>query len=345
MAGRIRWQVGSLLLALVLVGGIFLWVEQLIHTPGPLAAEQRFDVRPGESSRSVLKRLQQEGALSSPKLAEWWWRWHEGELGVKAGRYVLAERVSARALLQQLNDGRVFLESLTIIEGSTFADFRDALEAHTEVVQTLQDLSDAEVMRALDLDGHPEGRFFPDTYRFAAGTRDRDILLLGYSKMQRHLEEAWRDRQPDLPLRSVEEALILASIVEKETGLADERARVAGVFITRLRRGMRLQSDPTIIYGLGDSFDGDIRTRDLRTDTPYNTYTRNGLPPTPISLPGADSLYAVVQPQETGDLFFVATGEGDGSHRFSRTYAEHRAAVQAMLSRQRALRMEQRTAR
>ncbi len=345
MRARGRVLIVSVLALVASSIATFFWLEQSLHAAGPLAAEQRFVVRPGESARSVLQRLQEAGALAHPRLTEVWWRLRQGPLDIKAGRYLLAERVSASALVKQLVEGRVLLESLTIVEGSTFAEFRRALRAHPEIKQTVADLTDAELMAALGAVGHPEGRFFPDTYRFAAGTRDLDILRLGYDKMAEQLQQAWTHRRGDLPLRSAEEVLILASIVEKETGLASERARVAGVFISRLRRGMRLQSDPTIIYGLGDSFDGDIRTRDLRTDTPYNTYTRNGLPPTPISLPGAEALRAVVQPEETGELFFVATGEGDGSHRFSRTYAEHRAAVAAMLARQRALRAERSTER
>ena len=326
-------------ISLVLIAAmVLLWIDRSAHSTGPLAREIIFEVQAGESTRSVLRRLQSEGALGSAVRAEWWWRWRHGALEVRTGRYRLAEGVSSAALLEQLQYGRVVLESLTIIEGSTFADFRRALRDHPHVRQTLNGMSDAQVMQALELEGHHEGRFFPDTYRFAAGTTDRNILRLGYAKMQRQLAAAWEQRAPGLPLKSPDEALILASIVEKETGLASERAQVAGVFVSRLRRGMRLQSDPTIIYGLGETFDGDIRTRDLRTDTPYNTYTRGGLPPTPISLPGADSLNAVVQPEETGALFFVATGTGDGSHRFSRTYAEHREAVKAMLARQRAAR-------
>jgi UPF0755 protein len=331
-----RFPLWSLLGVAAAMALLAFWVEQEARGPGPLSEEQIFVVTAGESARTVLNRLEAEGALPSAVRAEWWWRIRQGGLQVRAGRYLLAERTSPQALLEQLSQGRVLLESLTIIEGSTFADFRRALAKHPEVTQTLSELSDLEVMDELGLAGHPEGRFFPDTYRFAAGTRDRDILLLGYTKMARELAAVWASRQENLPLKSAEEALILASIVEKETGLASERPQVAGVFISRLRRGMRLQSDPTIIYGLGDAYDGDIRTRDLRTDTPYNTYTRAGLTPTPISLPGAESLRAVVQPLETGDLFFVATGKGDGSHQFSRTYAEHREAVQSMLARQRA---------
>jgi UPF0755 protein len=187
-------------------------------------------------------------------------------------------------------------------------------------------------MQALGHEGQAaEGRFFPDSYRFAAGTTDRRILELAYDRMQRELEQAWTARAPDLPIKDSEQALILASIVEKETGREDERAKVAAVFINRLSQGMRLQSDPTVIYGLGSRYDGDIHTRDLVTDTPYNTYTRAGLPPTPIALPGAASLQATLHPADIDALYFVATGNGDGSHHFSATLAEHDAAVRAYL--------------
>jgi UPF0755 protein len=234
----------------------------------------------------------------------------------------------------QLTEGKVLLESLTVIEGTRLADFRRALEAHPEVKVTLRGLSDTEVMRELGLEGYPEGRFFPDTYRFAAGTSDRELLLLAYRRMTDLLARLWRDRAAGLPIETPEQALVLASIIEKESGVVSERPRVAGVFVSRLRLGMRLQSDPTVIYGLGDQYDGNIRRVHLTTDTPYNTYTRRGLPPTPIALPSESALRAALQPDITGDLFFVATGDADGSHRFSKTYAEHRRAVRAMLESQ-----------
>jgi UPF0755 protein len=202
------------------------------------------------------------------------------------------------------------------------------------VVTTLAGKSDEEVMAAIDRPGeYPEGRFFPDTYRFAARSTDVEILKLAYASMQRVLDEVWAERAEDLPFATPYEALTLASIVEKETGLASERARIAGVFVTRLRLGMRLQSDPTVIYGLGARYEGELRTRDLATDTPYNTYTRLGLPPTPIALPGREALRAAVRPDVTGDLYFVATGAGDGAHRFSKTLEEHNAAVKQYLTR------------
>ncbi len=205
------------------------------------------------------------------------------------------------------------------------------------MVHTLRGKTPAQVMTAL---GHPgegaEGRFFPDTYRFAADTTDVAILALAYEAMQRALAAAWAGRAPGLPLERPEQALILASMVEKEAQLKSERALIAGVFIERLRKGMRLQSDPTVIYGLGEKYDGTIHTRDLQADNPYNTYTREGLPPGPIALPGRESLIAAVHPDESGALYFVATGLGDGAHHFSKTLDEHNAAVQAYLARLRA---------
>jgi UPF0755 protein len=226
----------------------------------------------------------------------------------------------------------VVLEQLTVVEGWSFAQLRQALDAHPALTHTLRGLSDEQLMHALAHDGEPaEGRFFPDTYRFAAGTGDRRILQLAYDRMQAELEQAWNARAPQLPLSDSTQALTLASIVEKETGREDERAKVAAVFVNRLRQGMRLQSDPTVIYGLGARYDGTIHTRDLETDTPYNTYTRAGLPPTPIALPGAASLQATLHPADIDALYFVATGDGDGGHQFSATLAQHDAAVRAYL--------------
>jgi UPF0755 protein len=195
-------------------------------------------------------------------------------------------------------------------------------------------VSDADLMNALGHAGQPaEGRFFPDTYRFAAGTSDRKILEGAYERMRGELENAWSSRASGLPLTDENQVLILASIVEKETGREDERAKVAAVFVNRLKLGMRLQTDPTVIYGLGERYDGTIHTRDLETDTPFNTYTRAGLPPTPIALPGAASLQATTHPADVNALYFVATGNGDGSHHFSATLAEHDAALRAYLKK------------
>jgi UPF0755 protein len=283
--------------------------------------------------RSVLAELDSRGAIANRRAVEIELR-VRGWPRVKSGRYEIPAHASPAEILRQLAEGRVVLEALTIVEGWTFADMRRALESHPGVRPTLRGKDVATVMAAIGHPGeHPEGRFYPDTYRFAAGTPDRDLLALAYRKMAEALDAAWTARAAGLPIQTAYEALILASIVEKESSLASERPRIAGVFVTRLRKGMRLQTDPTVIYGIGASYDGNIRERDLRADTPYNTYTRGGLPPTPIALPSRGSLEAATRPLETGDIFFVATGEGDGSHVFSATLEAHNAAVARYLAR------------
>jgi UPF0755 protein len=325
---------GLLLLLGVGVAGGLAVLGRAMDAPGPHADTVRVHVAPGTSVRGILAQIAARGALESPRAVEAYLRLHAASLAPKAGNYDLPARATPREILALLQAGRVVLEQVTIVEGWTFAEMRRALESHRLIRNTLRGKSPAEVMVAIGAPGqHPEGRFFPDTYRFADGTTDVEILRLAYSQMASELAAAWGARAPDLPLASPDEALILASIVEKETGLASERPAIAGVFATRLRKGMRLQTDPTVIYGLGASFDGDLRRRDLERDTPYNTYTREGLPPTPIALPGRDALLAAVRPDETGALYFVATGTGDGSHAFSRTLAEHNAAVARYLAR------------
>jgi UPF0755 protein len=296
------------------------------------AAPVRIQVAPGEHLRGILADLQQHAALRHPRLVELYLRLGGRTPRVQAGTYEIAAHASPRAIIEQLAAGRVVLEQLTVIEGWSFAQMRQALDAHAAVLHELAGRPDAAVMAAL---GHPdqaaEGRFFPDTYRFASGTSDRRILELAYQRMQRELDQAWASRAADLPLTGPDEALILASIVEKETGREDERPKVAAVFVNRLRLGMRLQSDPTVIYGLGARYDGDIHARDLVSDTPFNTYTRAGLPPTPIALPGAASLQAALHPAPIDAVYFVATGNGDGTHHFSATLAEHDVALRAYL--------------
>ena len=323
-----------LILAAAAVGGGYYWLEKQFVAQGPAAQALRIDVEPGTSVRSVLAMLQARGALRYPREIELYLRLHGRHLTIKAGTYEIAAGASPAAIVDLLQEGRVILEALTIVEGTSFADLRRSLAGDSDVVTTLAGKSDAQVMSAIGHEGEfPEGRFFPDTYRFAARSTDVEILKLAYASMQRLLDESWSGRAQNLPFNTPYEALILASVVEKETGLANERARIAGVFVTRLRRGMRLQSDPTVIYGLAANYDGEIHTRDLTTDTPYNSYTRLGLPPTPIALPGRDALLAAVHPDETGDLYFVATAAGDGAHHFSKTLEEHNAAVKQYLGR------------
>jgi UPF0755 protein len=325
----------ALLIVLAGVAAAIYWhrATAAMVAAGPHTQALELNVRPGATVRSVLAELDTRGALDDRRAIEIFLR-IDGSPRIRSGRYEIPPRASAADILQQLEEGRVVLETLTIVEGWTFADMRRAIEAHPHVKVTLRGKEIAEVMTAIGHPGeHPEGRFFPDTYRFAAGTTDREILELAYRKMAEALESAWSRRAAALPIGNSYQALILASIVEKETGLASERPRIAGVFTTRLRKGMRLQTDPTVIYGLGLSYDGNIRERDLRADTPYNTYTRGGLPPTPIALPSREALEAVARPLETGDIFFVATGLGDGSHVFSTTLEQHNAAVARYLAR------------
>jgi UPF0755 protein len=325
------------LLILAGAGAALYWqrVTALMGAPGPHGAPVELVVRPGASVRSVLAELDSRGALADRRAIELELR-VRGWPKVKTGRYEIPPHASPAEILAQLEEGRVVLEALTVIEGWTFADMRRAFEAHSGVKATLKGKDVAAVMEAIGHPGeHPEGRFYPDTYRFAAGTTDRDLFALAYRKMAEALDEAWRERDTDLPIETAYQALILASIVEKETGLASERPRIAGAFVTRLRKGMRLQTDPSVIYGLGAAYDGNIRERDLRTDTPYNSYTRGGLPPTPIALPSREAIWAATHPLETGDIYFVASGNGDGSHVFSATLEAHNEAVARLVQRQR----------
>jgi UPF0755 protein len=316
------------LLAAAAAGGR-VWLAMQFEAPGPAPQALRVTVTPGLSVRGILGRLQSAGALKCAGCTQLYLRltWHT--LTIKAGDYEVDAHASPSDVIAMLEQGRVILEQLTVVEGTRFSDLRRALAEDPHVRSLLKGRTDAQVMATLGHPGElPEGRFFPDTYRFASGTTDVELLKLAYDGMSDALAQAWDQRAADLPLKSPYEALILASMVEKETGLPTERPRIAGVFISRLRKGMRLQSDPTIIYGLGDAYDGHVHERDLTTDTPYNSYTRDGLPPTPIALPGRAALLAVARPEETGDLYFVATGDPEGGHHFSATLAEHNLAVQ-----------------
>jgi len=328
------------LLAATAAGGYY-WLQNSFYAPGPSRDIVRIQVEQGANVRTVLMDLARQGAVSNPRSVEMYVRLNSRlthhSPRIQIGLYEIPAGASAAQIFDLFDQGKVVLEQLTIIEGSRFADLRRLLDSHAAVTHTLRGKSDEEVMTALGHPGEfPEGRFFPDTYRFAAKTTDVEILGKAYAAMQRVLDEAWQQRSADLPFQTPYEALTLASIVEKETGLPAERPKIAGVFVSRLRKGMRLQTDPTVIYGLGASYDGDIHTRDLATDTPYNTYTRVGLPPTPIALPGRESIFAAVRPEETGELYFVATGSGDGGHRFSKTLEEHNAAVKSYLQHLRA---------
>jgi UPF0755 protein len=321
-------------LCVLLAGGAAaLWVRAELSRPARNEAQVSLQVPAGASLRAVLGELQSRGAVSHARLLEWYARWKfPGQAMLKTGHYLIPAHAAPLDLLEQLREGRVILEQFTVIEGWTFLQMRRALDADASVAHEWQRLPDAEVMTRLGHAGlHPEGQFFPDTYRFAAGTADSTVYQLAFARMQQELTQAWAQRAPDLGLHGPDELLIFASIVEKETGRDDEREKVAAVFLNRLRSGMKLQSDPTVIYGLGAAFDGDLRNRDMTSDTPYNSYTRAGLPPTPISLPGARSLQAAAHPHSFAALFFVASSKCDGTHHFSPTYTEHQEEVQKYL--------------
>lgn len=283
-------------------------------------------IEPGRSVRGIARELAAAGITDSPVYLEVLARTSGTASRLQAGEYRITPGMTPDALLRLLASGKVVQHTLTIVEGWTFQQLLGAVRAHPVLTQSLSDAAPGDVMKALQRAGeHPEGRFLPDTYHFPRGTTDAEVLERAYTAMEQTLQREWAGRAADLPFDTPYQALILASIVEKETGLAAERPRIAGVFVRRLKANMRLQTDPTVIYGLGARFDGNIRSGDLRADTPYNTYVRTGLPPTPIALPGSDAIRAVLHPAAGDELYFVA--KGDGSHHFSATLDEHLRAV------------------
>lgn len=285
-----------------------------------------FETKQGSSLKGMARDLRKAGLLQQ----DWAFVWLVRLLGksseIQAGSYALTQPVSPLELTRIITQGEVSLRQVSIIEGWTFREMRAALNANPDITHDTLNLSDAEILQRIGApESYPDGLFFPDTYNFAAGSSDLTILRRAYQAMQQRLQEAWDTRKPGLPLETPYQALILASIVEKETGTPGDRPMIAGVFVNRLRRGMLLQTDPAVIYGLGQSFDGNLRKKDLLTDNPYNTYIRPGLTPTPIALPGAAALQAALHPAQTDALYFVA--RGDGSSHFSGTLAEHNRAV------------------
>jgi UPF0755 protein len=302
---------------------------QFAHAPVPaqIPPTKSFEFKAGSSLRSIARQLVEAGILEEP------WRFEmlarlRGDAGnIKAGRYEIATAVTPMELLDKLTRGDVVPEHITFVEGWTLRQLRQVLGEHPHLRHDTESLSDAELLRRLGISDHTsgEGLFFPDTYLFNRGTSDVDVLRQAREAMQKQLDDLWQSRAADLPFKSSYEALILASIVEKETGVAGDRPMVAAVFVNRLRRGMKLQTDPTVIYGLGTAFDGNLRKADLQRDTPFNTYTREGLPPTPIAMPGLPSLAATLNPLRTDALYFVA--RGDGTSHFSNSLEEHNRAV------------------
>ena len=280
----------------------------------------------GTSMRGFAEHLVNQRILQEKWSFLFWARYRDLASSLKAGEYQVPAGATMSDLLQLVTSGKVIDYPVTFIEGWNFKQLREALSKQKNLRQLIAKLDDQAIMKEIGAEGvHPEGRFYPDTYHYTASMSDIDILRQSYGKMADFLSQEWERREEGLPLESTEQALILASIIEKETGATEERPLIAGVFINRLRKGMRLQTDPTVIYGMGDAYKGNIRKKDLLTDTPYNTYTRSGLPPTPIAMPGGEAIHSALHPAETKALYFVA--KGNGEHKFSSTLTEHNEAV------------------
>jgi len=325
------------ILLLVATGaGIAVWqVDRFLSAPVKVPDDGlTFTIVPGSSFSAVADKLAEEGIIDKPGWYRLYARW-SGQAGeIHAGEYRVKPDATPRSLLEQFTSGDVQLYSFTLVEGWNHRDLLAALQSNDAIVSSMTNEDWPALLEELGATvTHPEGLFLPETYHFARGTTDRAVLGQAYALMQEVLAEEWAGKSTATPVSTPYEALILASIVEKETALADERPRIAGVFTRRLEKRMRLQTDPTVIYGIGPEFDGNLTRKHLRTDTPYNTYTRRGLPPTPIAMAGRAAIHAALHPADGEELYFVATGLGDGSHKFSVTKAEHDAAVAEYLQR------------
>jgi UPF0755 protein len=311
-----------------------------LDAPLRVTAPTRFKVAPGASFAHVAAELAGQGVVAQPRAWILYARWKGLAPAVKAGEYEIQPGTTPRELLTKMVNGQVLLHSFTIVDGWRVQDLLEALRRNPDIVTTSPEAAwpvrAANVMTKIGAPGtDAEGQFLPETYRFISGTTDIELLRQAHTALVRELDAAWMDRDPELPLHSVQELLIMASIVQKESGLPQELPKIAGLYLHRLSVGMRLQADPTVIYGLGERYDGDLHTVDLRTDGPYNTYTRTGLPLTPISLPGAAVIHATARPEKTDAIYFVASIKGDGSHVFSATLEQHNAAVAAYVAHQR----------
>ncbi|AXQ29433.1 endolytic transglycosylase MltG [Solimonas sp. K1W22B-7] len=318
-----------LLLILIAAGALYWDAGRLLKTPLPLQQAESLEIAPGSSLTSILNGLQARNIVQPPRLALYlrlYARFTGVSALIKAGEYELAPGINPLDMLALLVEGKTRLHTLLIVEGRTFAQALKLLREHPAIRQTRAQATAEELMAAIGRAGvHPEGRLFPDTYNFPKGTTDVAFLQHAAEAMDKALAQEWEAREADLPYASPEEALTMASIIEKETGAVAERPEIGGVFVRRLRLGMRLQTDPTIIYGLGEAFDGNIRRADLLADNPYNSYTRDGLPPSPICLPSRAAIHAALHPAPGSAIYFVS--KGDGTHQFSDTLAEHEAAV------------------
>jgi UPF0755 protein len=335
----------SIILAVLLLGAAVAFVfwsgVRSLDTPLRLTAPAKFKVPLGTSFARVATELAAQGIVAQPRVWILYARWKGLAPAVKAGEYEIQPGTTPRELLTKMVNGQVLLHSFTIVDGWRVQELLEALRRNPDIMSTLPErttwsVQAANIMNKLGAPGTPaEGQFLPETYRFIGGTSDIELLRQAHAALVRELDAAWMDRDPDLPLRDANELLIMASIVQKESGLPQELAKIAGLYLHRVQVGMRLQADPTVIYGLGEQYDGDIHTVDLRTDGPYNTYTRAGLPPTPIALAGAAVIRATARPEKTDAIYFVASTKGDGSHIFSATLEQHNAAVAAYVAHQR----------
>lgn len=327
----VRLLLGLVLFAILATAGV-LWRDYSRFLEAPLAVAPgngALMIERGSSFRQIIAKVEQQQLSGAPF---WYWRFLAERMGVTqslhAGEYALANGIGPRQLLRMLAEGKVLQHKFTIVDGWSFVQLRDALNADKLLKHPGRELDNAAIMKRIGAGGQdPEGRFLPETYAFTRGASDLDLLKRAHQDMDKLLQKAWQKRADDLPLDTPYQALILASIVEKETARADERARIAGVFVRRLKLGMALATDPTVIYGMGSGYNGNITKRDLRTDTPYNTYMRAGLPPTPIAMPGKPAIDAALHPAPGKDLYFVARSDGSGSHVFSSNLAAHNRAV------------------
>ena len=316
-----------------IAGGITAWwfwddMQQQLDSPINIetGTAVSYTIKPGMNLKIIGEDLVQQGILEHPYYLILEGRLQGSESRLKAGEYLLHSGTTQRQLLEQFEAGKVVQHSLALIEGWSYKQIIQAVNDNEVLIKTLPDTDSNTVMAALGYPKvHPEGRFFPDTYHFPSGMTDVEFLLRAYERMLEILDEEWQQRAEGLPYTTADQALIMASIIEKETAVASERAAIAGVFVRRLQKGMKLQTDPTVIYAMGENYNGNIRRKDLKTDSPYNTYVVAGLPPTPIALPGVEAIHAALHPEQGETLYFVA--KGDGSHYFSKTLKEHNRAV------------------
>lgn len=325
----------GIVLLIASVAGLLWKQDQVLEQPLQLEHEIVLSAPAGSTPTGLLLQLEQQGVLHGAFWLRLSWRLQGHIQPLHSGEYELTPGMDVTQLLEKWRSGDVLQYRVTLVEGWNFRQVRAALAQQDKLQQTLGDVSDSELMRTLDQANlHPEGRFFPDTYNFTRGQSDLDILRQANQRLQKVLAEEWAQRADDLPYRNPDEALIMASIIEKETGVAREREEIAGVFMRRLAIGMLLQTDPTVIYGMGERYTGKITRADLRKPTAYNTYVISGLPPTPIAMVGREAIYAALHPKAGKSLYFVA--RGDGSHVFSNTLAEHNKAVREYQIKRRA---------